>query len=96
MPIKTSHHKTLASTIPYNIRKSLRFAEASIFTGLPVTKLEQLVRFGHVKSSKIGRTRLLDRESLEAVIDRASLEPLDHTKPSGNHVAKTNKPNLQK
>lgn len=88
MPIATHKHKELERNVPLNIRKSLRYAEASVFTGLPLTKLEQLVANGYVTSSKIGRTRLLDRASLEAVIDNASVEPIDPSKPSGNQKIK--------
>ncbi len=89
MPSITNKHRALQLSTPLNIRKTLRYAEASIFTGLPLTKLEQLVANGYVKSAKIGRTRLLDRASLEAVIDDASLEPINPSKPFNNQTIKS-------
>lgn len=52
-------------------RLSYGVAEAAIVTGLSRSKLYELIQSGELPSLKIGSRRLLRREALVALLDRA-------------------------
>lgn len=76
MPSISQKHAELDRVTPLAQRITVRYHEAAVLTGLPVTKLSDLVNSGQVKSSKIGRSRLIEVKSLIAVIEAAQREPL--------------------
>ncbi len=89
-------HRELERSTPLNVRKFLRYPQAAVLSGLPLTKLEQLVATGRVRSAKIGRTRLIDRASLEAVLDEATGSEVKLCKKQGraNGPGQPNPPRL--
>jgi hypothetical protein len=76
MPSVTAAQAALARETPLANRITVRYHEAAMLTGLPLTKLGALVTSGVVKSAKIGRTRLIDTASLIKVNAAAQVEPV--------------------
>ena len=76
MPRMPKHLPAIEQRTPMSQRKMLRYADAIVYTSLPMSHLEQMVASGLIKSAKVGKARLLDRESIDKVLDKASREPI--------------------
>ena len=89
MPSLTAKQAELERVVPLAERHSIGYTMAGVLTGLTQTKLQELVASGTVRSAKIGRTRLIDAQSLLAVIVAAQKEPIKLV--DGKIVAKKQK-----
>lgn len=69
MPSITAKQIELARETPLGHRITVRFHEAAILSGLPVTRLQQLVKDGTLRSTKVGRCRLIHVKSLLELLE---------------------------
>ena len=73
MPSISARQANLARETPLAKRLSVRYPEAAVLTGLPVSTLQALVADGTLRSMKVGRARLIHTKSLIALLEgRAS------------------------
>ena len=69
MPSITAKQAELARETPLAHRITVRFPEACVLSGLPMTKLQELVASGELASIKVGRARLIRVASLLALLE---------------------------
>lgn len=69
MPAVSAKQAELQRTTPLAQRLTVRFPEAAVLSGLPVTTLQELVHDGTLRSVKIGRARLIHTKSLIALLE---------------------------
>lgn len=69
MPSVSAKQAELARTTPLAQRLTVRFPEAAVLSGLPMTTLQRLVKEGTLTSRKIGRARLIHTKSLIALLE---------------------------
>jgi excisionase family DNA binding protein len=69
MPSVTAKQADLARTLPLAERITVRYHEAAVLSGLPLTKIQGLVAAGTLKSTKVGRSRLIQVKSLRALLE---------------------------
>jgi excisionase family DNA binding protein len=51
--------------IPFSERRALRMDEATQYSGLGKTSIYDAIRAGQIEATKVGRRRLIFRESLD-------------------------------
>ena len=54
--------------IPFSERRALRMSEATQYSGLGRTSIYNAIDAGLIKSTKVGRRRLIFRESLDKLL----------------------------
>ena len=69
MPSISAKQAELARSTPLAQRLTVRYPEAAVLTGLPITALQELVRAGTLRSTKVGRARLIHTKSLVALLE---------------------------
>lgn len=69
MPSISAKQAELQRSTPLAQRLTVRYPEAAVLTGLPVTALQELVANGTLRSTKCGRARLIHTKSLIALLE---------------------------
>lgn len=60
------------TTLPISERRAISYAEAEAYAGLSRVTLWRRVRAGELRTFKLGQRCLIDRASLDAMLDAAA------------------------
>lgn len=63
-------------TVPLNERLTLTLPEVALLTGLTMTLITEAVAAGLLRSTKIGKRRMVYREALDKFLARGERKPL--------------------
>lgn len=69
MPSRSERIAELERSTPLAQRLTVKYPEAAVLTGLPVTALQEMVSDGTLSSIKVGRARLIHTKSLIALLE---------------------------
>jgi excisionase family DNA binding protein len=61
----------MSGKIPFSERHALRIDEATQYSGLGKTSIYDAIRAGQIEATKIGKRRLVFRESLDKFLDES-------------------------
>jgi excisionase family DNA binding protein len=59
------HGIVVSEKVPFSERRALRMDEATQYSGLGKTSIYDAIRAGKIKATKVGKRRLIFRESLD-------------------------------
>ena len=76
MPSISAHQADLDRATPLARRVTVRIHEAAVMSGLSLNKIDDLIKKGTLRSTKVGRARLINVKSLLDVLEgRTPLPP---------------------